>query len=150
MDFGSILDEWERRKSGRGSSARRLEELIDQYAPTAEDLSPEDEAEGSASEDESMLSARRLPIESELDLHGFTVAEAERALDRFLRESFTRGLTKVLIIHGKGNHSMDGGKLKHAVLRSLERHPLAGARGVPDRTLGGSGAVWVRVRQRSR
>lgn len=146
MDFGQILDKWERQQNGGSSSAPRLEKLIDHYPPAASDIESEEETEHV----EQPTAPRDLPIESELDLHGFTVAEAERRVDAFLQESLTRGLKKVLIIHGKGNHSKEGGKLKVAVRRYLENHPLAGATGVPDRTVGGSGAVWVRVRQRSR
>lgn len=146
MDFGRILDEWEKRKADGANSSKRLEELIDRYAPTDDALDDGDEYEGPSEP----IPARQLPIESEIDLHGLTVSEAQRRVDHFLRESLTRGLKKVLIIHGKGKHSTEGGKLKSAVLRYLEQHPLAGATGEPNRKLGGSGAVWVRVRQRSR
>ncbi len=47
----------------------------------------------------------QIAMESELDLHGFTVDEARQALARFLNEASGRGRRCVRIIHGKGLRS---------------------------------------------
>jgi len=79
------------------------------------------------------------------------VVEALERADSFLEEARASGFRKVLIIHGKGNHSHDGGAvLKTAVRAHIHNHPLTGEVGVPDRSMGGEGALWVAMRQRSR
>ena len=45
--------------------------------------------------------------EASLDLHGLTRDEAWERLDMFITECKRRGLRKVLLIHGKGNHSQE-------------------------------------------
>ena len=72
--------------------------------------------------------------------------EAEEAIDRFIREAKSRGLEKVLIVHGKGNHSLGEPVLKRVVRAFLEKCPLTGAFGVADRSEGGRGATWVLLR----
>ena len=42
---------------------------------------------------------------SEIDLHGFTLDEANKTVDRFINESYEKGLNKVRIVTGKGLHS---------------------------------------------
>ena len=61
----------------------------------------------------------RFSVEAFLDLHGFTVAEAEDELDQFLEESFRKGLRCVKIIHGRGLRSVKGPRIKDAVARRL-------------------------------
>ena len=90
---------------------------------------------------------RKAPVDDELDLHGYRVAEAIPEIDRFLERSHAAGLRKVLIVHGKGLHSAEAPVLKQAVVAHLRRHPLVEASGVPERKDGGSGAVWVLVRR---
>lgn len=85
----------------------------------------------------------RMAPQAQIDLHGMTVEEALPAVERFLAESKSQGLKKVLIIHGKGCHSEGEPVLKKEVRLFLERSPLAGAMGTPKAAQGGSGAVWV-------
>ncbi len=44
----------------------------------------------------------RIPVEQRIDLHGLTLREAERAMDRLLRDSIARGQRGLLVITGKG------------------------------------------------
>lgn len=55
----------------------------------------------------------------EIDLHGFTEDEALITLELFLQQVYARRVTRVRIIHGKGN-----GILRAAVRRELARNPL--------------------------
>lgn len=89
---------------------------------------------------------RRMPHQAELDLHGHTVEEAKRETDDFLRRCRRRGLRKVLIIHGKGNHVASDGRLRREIRAFLAHHPAAGRLLEPDGRNGGRGAVWVILR----
>ena len=109
---------------------------------------PEGKEESVASPHEPRVALKRLPTDDILDLHGLTVTESELMIDRFLRRCASAGMKKVLVIHGKGNHSDSGGVLRDAVRRILERHPCAGETGTPGRDEGGTGATWVRVKRK--
>jgi DNA-nicking Smr family endonuclease len=139
MDFGDILDEWDRIKNeGEESPApRNGSDEKDPREPAGEDRSRE---------------ARRLAAlkpQAVLDLHGLTAEAAESAIAAFIEGSAREGLEKVLVIHGKGLHS-EGGQsvLKKTARRVLEAHPLAGRIGEASRFDGGSGALWVLIRNR--
>lgn len=148
-DFGDILKQWEasrRRRNNSRSDQSAMEAFLAANPPR-----PESEYEAEATDDGApRLSPKRLPIEDRLDLHGLTREEAERRTDAFIRQAAKRGRRKVLVIYGKGLHSREGGVLRSAVHRLLQDHPLTGSMGTPGRREGGSGAVWVVVRQRSR
>jgi DNA-nicking Smr family endonuclease len=90
-----------------------------------------------------------LPPQAELDLHGLSAPEAEAALAAFVREARASGLSKVLLIHGKGNHSPGPPVLEGVVRSFLERCPHTGAFGKADRRRGGRGATWVRIRPKA-
>ncbi len=120
MDFGDILDKWD---SWEGF----------------EDKDPP-EKEGSEREH------RRTGIDARIDLHGMTKAEAQNALDDFFRTARRKGFRKVLVIHGKGNHSAGGGVLSKWIKTYLERCPYAGKNGYAKRDNGGRGATWVMIK----
>jgi DNA-nicking Smr family endonuclease len=89
---------------------------------------------------------KKMKPQDKLDLHGYTAAEAEIELERFLKNSKMRGLQKVLIVHGKGYHSEKGPVLIETVNTYLRRCSFTGMTGTPDQSLGGSGAVWVIIK----
>jgi len=64
-----------------------------------------------------LLARGQLPLHGTLDLHGFTVAEAERELARFFARVRGSQRRAVIIVHGKGTHSPGG--------RSVLRESLA-------------------------
>lgn len=88
--------------------------------------------------------------EEQLDLHGFTSEDAQVMLDQFVRKCASRGVRKILIIHGKGLHSEKGGILQREVRKYIEKSPLCGESGYADKRGGGKGALWVILRYRSR
>ncbi|MFP4508941.1 MAG: Smr/MutS family protein [Spirochaetota bacterium] len=147
-DFGRILDEWEQKKKREPTDRAQREhaafrDALDNYLPDPEDRSP---AEHSGAERDTDAFAA-LPSEARLDLHGMSVDEARRRVRAFLRDSHANGYRKVTIIHGKGNHNIDRvSRLKKAVFRELEANAIAGKTMQPPRVHGGSGAVWVRIR----
>ncbi len=61
-------------------------------------------------------------VQAFLDLHGFTAAEADEEVDLFLEESFRKGFRCVKIIHGRGLRSVNGPRIKDAVVRRLSGH----------------------------
>lgn len=91
---------------------------------------------------------KRMRPQAVLDLHGKTAAEADALIVDFLLSGSRSGLEKVLIIHGKGLHSMTEHVMTDVVRRALETNGLAGSFGPADRNQGGRGASWVRIRKR--
>lgn len=145
-DFGKILEEWDGiRSRGRSDvrSSSDFERMVDGYLDMEESRSKDDEREQA---ELGTVHPRSLKIESTLDLHGMRAQAAEISLRQFIDESYRRGWKKVLIIHGKGNHSKDGPVLKDTVMQVVRAHPHAGRHGVPGRALGGSGALWLVIK----
>ena len=89
---------------------------------------------------------KNLPVEAQIDLHGLTREEAWSRLDAFISECSSRRLKKVLIVHGKGNHSEEEPVLKNLVRSFIERDKRLGTSGHPGGVDGGSGATWVIIR----
>jgi len=89
-----------------------------------------------------------------LDLHGRTTAQSDHDLSQFLAESIGDGLLTVLIIHGKGLHSVrsnsdftePGGVLKQFTVNWLKRQSgvMAFCSALPRD--GGTGALYVLLR----
>jgi DNA-nicking Smr family endonuclease len=149
MNFGDILDEWEKIKRERPPSSR----ASDDNAITMESWSEVNDMRDKDAEDSRgprhEWEARRLAAlrpQDVLDLHGMTADEASSAIRAFIESSSRRGLEKVLVIHGKGLHSEGEPVLKKTTRKALEAHPLAGRFGEASRIDGGSGAMWVMVR----
>jgi len=92
-------------------------------------------------------------VQAHLDLHGLRLKTAKENFEKFIRRSLQLGHGCIRIIHGRGQHSLDG----HAVLkehvqkwlssRRMSRHVVAytSAR-LCD---GGGGALYVLLRRRS-
>jgi len=128
VNFGDILDEWDRRTAGA-------------YV----------KAEENAEEDKIDIRRRllRKKPDAVIDLHGLTRDEAWNALDHFFLRSHSMGYEKVLIIHGKGNHSDNEGVLKEICRKFIEHCPFAGASGRNSSSSGGSGATWVLLKPKN-
>ncbi|AEF83698.1 Smr domain protein [Treponema primitia ZAS-2] len=78
-----------------------------------------------------------------IDLHGLTRDEAWLALESFFRVSQQQGFEKLLIIHGKGNHTDGEAVLKRSVRDFIERCHYAGESGYSPAVDGGTGSTWV-------
>ena len=94
------------------------------------------------------LARGTLPIEARLDLHGLSLAEAERALSAFVAQARGQGHVWLLVITGKGVRGE--GKLRRALPEWLERGALAGQiveYGPAAANHGGDGAFYLRVRR---
>ena len=78
------------------------------------------------------------PSPDELRLRYLTVDEAMPRLEQFLHDTYTAGLDRVKIIHGKGT-----GKLRLLVRRELARHTLVKSFRPGDKWEGGEGVTIV-------
>ena len=105
--------------------------------------------------DRALARGRRVP-EAKLDLHGMTLAAAERAVAHFLAESADQRRRVVIIVTGKGLR-LEGGRVFGGRIRAefpgwLERTEnrtrIAGVRTAHPRH-GGSGAFYVLLRRRT-
>lgn len=105
--------------------------------------------------DRALSKGRRGP-EAKLDLHGMTLAAAERAVSAFIAEASEQNRRVVLIVTGKGlrldSGRVFGGRIRAEFLGWLERPEnrarVMGARPAHPRH-GGSGAFYVLLRRRS-
>lgn len=93
---------------------------------------------------------RHAKIDARLDMHGMTLEEGHRAVERFLLSAQERELKLVLVITGKGALSSEN-TLRHQFPRWLKEDPLKRLiiafhhPAKPEH--GGQGAFYVRVRQ---
>lgn len=87
-------------------------------------------------------------VEYQIDLHGLTREEALTALPGFLRSARRTGQKAVLVITGKGNHSVEEPVLQKAIsswLRSAGLEHVLEFAPAP-REMGGSGAFVIFLR----
>jgi DNA-nicking Smr family endonuclease len=102
------------------------------------------------------LGRGKLVPQASLDLHGMTLAAAERAVSRFLDQATAQDLRIVLIVTGKGvrldSGRLLGGRIRAEFLgwlnRAENRARLRGVRPAHPRH-GGSRAFYVLLRRRS-
>jgi DNA-nicking Smr family endonuclease len=93
----------------------------------------------------------RFGVDAEVDLHGHTVDQAKVLLERFLRTCLQDECRCVLVIHGKGYRSEgDRPILKNQINLWLRQHPRVSAFCTSRPMDGGTGAVYVLLRGRSR
>jgi DNA-nicking Smr family endonuclease len=130
MDFGDLLDQWDK-QTGKS----RINGVYDKDAESG------GEGGESAPERRRRLLSKR--ADAALDLHGLTRDEAWAALETFFNEGKRRGFEKLIIIHGKGNHSKGEAVLSRTVREFIEFCPFAGENGKGNAVSGGSGATWV-------
>jgi DNA-nicking Smr family endonuclease len=123
MNFGDIFDKWEKTN-----------------AVYDKDM---EAANRPASSQERRSRLRNKKPDAELDIHGLTRDEAWNALEIFFNDSKGKGLEKLLVIHGKGNHSTGEAVLKRIVMEFIEHCPFAGESGRGKAAAGGEGATWV-------
>jgi DNA-nicking Smr family endonuclease len=160
MDFGDILDQWDRHTGkSPGKKAlplRGLPEGADPVDQGTDPLSVWLRAKGVIDKDAELLDSALLSEKGErrrrlrakkpdatLDLHGQTLEEARISLEGFFRLGRQQGFEKLLIIHGKGNHSGGAAALKRVVRDFIEHCAFAGESGRAAAAEGGSGATWV-------
>jgi DNA-nicking Smr family endonuclease len=158
MDFGDILDKWDRqtgkvpgtsRSQGEKTArmtAEQKTDILSAWLRINDVVDKDAELSGAVAPSEKGERRRRLRSkkpDAVLDLHGQTRDEAWLSMDEFFSLSRQQGLEKLSIIHGKGNHSEGEAALKRVVQDYIERCAFAGESGPSTATEGGSGATWV-------
>jgi DNA-nicking Smr family endonuclease len=141
MDFGLILDKWEKSKS--------------------EDLQPKTSITGNwpksndvYDKDSEIINARNINAQRRrmlrsakpddiLDIHGLSHDAAWNALENFISGAKEKNMNKLRIIHGKGNHSQDEAVLRKTVREFVEQCKFTGENGYEKPVDGGNGATWV-------
>lgn len=80
-------------------------------------------------------------VAREIDIRGLMVDEAEIILDKYIDDAILAGLTKVLVIHGKGT-----GALRKGVRTYLKYHHDVRDISIGELNEGGDGATMVQLR----
>ncbi len=94
------------------------------------------------------LARGNISVQSEIDLHGLTVAEARKVLADFIDQSVERGHRCVRVIHGKGLGSGNRGPiLKRKVDTWLRKWDAVLAFISARQVDGGTGAVYVLLKK---
>jgi DNA-nicking Smr family endonuclease len=137
MDFAKILDQWER------------------LTPAPAMYGKDQELEHESSSERRRRLLKKRP-DGTIDLHGLSREEAWEALVHFFDNAKAHKLEKLLVIHGKGNHtgtttgfgSGSQGVLKNTVRDFIEHCPFAGESGYSNASLGGAGSTWVLLKEK--
>lgn len=164
------LEEGKHRHVGKTANAEKIvrEKPSDQRDDVNEHLRQlvEGGAKFEVRDDGSIVEGRRLdiphehlrklrhgqfPIDAKLDLHGRTEEEAKKELALFVRANFDRRERCLLIIHGKGEHSVGGqgilrGEISVWLSQGASSACVAAFCSAPSE-LGGPGAVTVLLRR---
>lgn len=90
----------------------------------------------------------QIRVEAELDLHGFTVAEARIELTEFVHFALENGLRCVRVIHGKGKNRQP--ILKQKVNHWLQQREEVLAFSSAIGRDGGTGAIYLLLRRKER
>ena len=94
------------------------------------------------------LARGNFSVQSEIDLHGLTVAEARTVLGDFIENSVEQGHRCVRVIHGKGLGSGDRGPILKAKVDNWLRKWDAVLAFISARQVdGGTGAVYVLLKK---
>ncbi|GHV85792.1 hypothetical protein AGMMS50230_14000 [Spirochaetia bacterium] len=134
-----------------------FEKILNQWDKTAGPVYDKDAELTLGAETESAAVRRRRLLrkspDAVIDLHGLTRDKAWDTLTVFFGDARNNALEKLLVIHGKGNHSGENesagdteretGVLKRTVRDFIERCPFAGESGYGNAAAGGSGSTWV-------
>jgi DNA mismatch repair protein MutS2 len=78
---------------------------------------------------------------SEINVIGFNVDDATRAVEKFVDHAFLAGLPRVRVVHGSGM-----GILRKALRQALQQHPHVESVAEPPQNEGGGGATVVELR----
>lgn len=123
-----------------------MELWLRRYGTIDKDAAADEYDEQSKMENREYL--KNLKPEARIDLHGLTKEEARSRLDAFITECKKHGLRKILIIHGKGNHTTGSDPVLGEMVRTfIEEDRRLGASGHPNHNYGGSGATWVIIKE---
>ncbi len=97
-----------------------------------------------------------------IDLHGFTLQEANKTIEKFINDSFNHNVSKIIVVTGKGLHSSvekdpyvskDLSILKYSVPDFIENNPdlMKKVIEIKDAAIkdGGSGAFYIFLKKKN-
>jgi DNA mismatch repair protein MutS2 len=87
------------------------------------------------------LESENATVPAEINVIGYTVDDASRAVEKFVDRAFLAGLPRVRIVHGSGM-----GILRKALRQLLAEHPHVASVTEPPQNEGGAGATVVELR----
>ena len=87
------------------------------------------------------MSQKSSQIRPQIDIRGMTISEAELCLGKFIDDAVFAGLSKILIIHGKGT-----GALRQGLQEYLKHHQSILSFSFADISEGGSGATVAELK----
>ena len=87
------------------------------------------------------ISRKAAEIRPQIDVRGMTVSEAESVLGKFIDDAVFTGLSKILLIHGKGT-----GALRQGLQEYLKHHRSVLSFAFADISEGGTGATVVELK----
>jgi Uncharacterized protein conserved in bacteria len=126
-------------------TANPMDVWLNRYGTVDKDKVADEAAENQKLQSREYL--KELKPEARIDLHGLTRDEAWQKLTTFVADCKRRELRKILIIHGKGNHTTGSDPVLGPMVRTfIEQSPLLGTSGHPDKSWGGNGATWVIIK----
>ena len=109
------------------------------------------------------LNKKKISKIKNIDLHGFTLQEANQAIEKLVLDSYEKGISKIIVVTGKGLHSnidndpyvsKDLGILKYSVPEFIENNSnlMNVIREIQDAKLedGGSGAFYILLKKNSK
>ena len=144
MDFGDILEKWDKITVGKQLSADELQNtrIYDKDSGGKN---------GTFFNETKFRGERRYRLlrkkpDDFIDLHGLNREEAWTVLETFFENSRRKGAEKVLVIHGKGNHGNEGA-MRDLSRRFIETCSFAGENGYSSAKDGGTGATWVILKE---
>lgn len=152
MNFGDILDQWEKNPRSSHNSIKEAsrkkkhkQEWHEGYLPGAEDTQIKEKKSVTRGIPRKKL--EKMDPQDEIDLHGQLKEEIAPMLVSFICRCRKHEIQKILIIHGKGLHSPNGAILRPVIHDLLRNSDDVVDWGQPPARLGGSGATWAILRR---
>ncbi|MDR3019400.1 MAG: Smr/MutS family protein [Treponema sp.] len=149
MDFGEILDKWERRSGSGAPSQKSGANAMENWLQKNNVYDKDADAEKMSKPGKNRQRLLRSEPNAILDIHGQTSEQAKLTLESFFASAREKGHEKLRIIHGKGNHTQGEAVLGSVVRDFIEKCPFAGQSGYEKSPNGGSGATWVLLKNGS-
>ena len=111
--------------------------------------------------DDSTLNKSLKKTTKKIDLHGYSLEDANRITEQFIKDSFQKNVYKIIVITGKGLHSKneknpyvseDLSILKYSVPEYIESNPILMKKiiNITDANIedGGSGAFYIFLKKK--
>jgi len=152
VNFGDILDRWERGQYGKESMSHNgssgvtrtsQKNVMEIWLGENKVYDKDANARKEPSPGEHRRRLLHIQPDEILDIHGLTSDKAWLSLDLFFTRARSCGFEKLRIIHGKGNNSQGEAVLGHIVRKFIEQCSFAGESGYEKAANGGTGATWV-------